>query len=61
MQAVLIIAHKDVDQVIELSKKLRSTFKVIIHFDKKTSVSEAQKKELQRLGVDYFSEISVGQ
>ena len=30
MQAVLIIAHKDIDQVIELSKKLRPTFKVII-------------------------------
>ena len=59
MQAVLIIAHKDVDQVIELSQKLRPTFKVIIHFDKKTPVSEVQEQRLQKLGVDYFSKISV--
>ncbi|MCI2030944.1 MULTISPECIES: beta-1,6-N-acetylglucosaminyltransferase [Limosilactobacillus] len=59
MQAILIIAHKDIDQVIELSKKLRPTFKVIIHFDKKAPVSEAQKQKLQQLGVDYFSTISV--
>lgn len=59
MQAVLIIAHKDVDQVIELSKKLIPAFKVIIHFDKKTTVTKQQKEKLQKLGVQFFSKISV--
>lgn len=59
MQAVLIIAHKDIDQVIELSKKLIPTFKVIIHFDRKTLVSETQKQQLAKIGADYFSKISV--
>ena len=59
MQAVLIIAHKDVDQVIALSKKLSGKFKVIIHFDKKTSVSQLQRKMLNNLDVDYFSKVNV--
>lgn len=59
MQAILIIAHKNIDQVIELSKKLNPVFKVIIHFDKKTVVTKKQRKELDKLGVQYFSKVSV--
>lgn len=59
MQAILIIAHKDIDQVVELSKKLRPAFKVIIHFDKKITVTDKQKQALDELGVQYFSKISV--
>lgn len=59
MQAVLIIAHKDVDQVVELAQKLRPTFKVIIHFDRKCPVKDEQKRVLTTLGVQFFSKISV--
>lgn len=59
MQAVLIIAHRNIDQVIQLSRKLRPTFKIIIHFDKKTRVTNEQKKKLDQIGVQYFSKISV--
>lgn len=59
MQAVLIIAHKDIDQVVELAKKLRSTFKVIIHFDKKIKITNKQKEALDNMGIQYFSKISV--
>lgn len=59
MQAVLVIAHKNIDQVVDLARKLKPCFKVIIHFDKKVTITEAQKKDLDAVGADYFSKISV--
>lgn len=59
MQAVLIIAHKDIDQVVTLAQTLRPTFKVIIHFDKATIVTDEQRAKLDQLGVQYFSKIAV--
>lgn len=35
MQAVLILAHKNIDQVIELCKKLSPCFNLYLHIDKK--------------------------
>ena len=35
MQAVLILAHKNFDQVAQLSKLLQRKFEIYIHFDKK--------------------------
>lgn len=46
MQAVLILAHKDVEQVIELTSRLSKSFKVYIHFDRKTVITDNQKEKL---------------
>ena len=36
MQAILILAHTAPEHVIKLSKLLRKSFEIYIHFDKKT-------------------------
>ena len=45
MQAVLILAHKNIDQVIKLSQQLMPAFNVYIHFDTKTDLSSEQVKK----------------
>ena len=35
MQAILIMAHRDMEQIIELTEILRKKFEVYIHFDTK--------------------------
>ena len=59
MQAVLILAHKNIDQVIELSQRLSSNFNVYIHFDRKISLSKKQELELNQLNVKFFSKYDV--
>ena len=55
MQAVLILAHKNIDQVIELSRILKDKFEIYIHIDKKTKITERQKKLLDTLKINYIS------
>ena len=55
MQAVLVLAHKNINQVIELSALLRKRFEVYIHFDKKAHLTEAQRIRLADLGVHWIS------
>lgn len=55
MQAVLVLAHKNIDQVIELSVLLRKRFEVYIHFDKKAHLTEDQQIRLADLGVHWIS------
>ena len=50
MQAVLVIAHKNIEHVIELSQLLRKQFEVYIHIDKKCNVSGLQMNELFNIG-----------
>ena len=59
MQAVLVIAHRQPEQIIALAKKLVPTFKVFIHFDTKMKVTPSQLEELDKLGVYHFSKINV--
>ncbi|MFR8033334.1 MAG: beta-1,6-N-acetylglucosaminyltransferase [Lachnospiraceae bacterium] len=60
MQAVLILAHKDAEQVLKLSKILSSHFLVYIHFDKKYHLPVELKNELTSIkGVYVYSEITV--
>lgn len=59
MQAVLILAHKNVDQVIELSERLRSNFEVFIHFDSKANLNRNQRKKLEQINVQCFSKYDV--
>lgn len=59
MQAVLIIAHKQPEQVMALAKQLVPTFKVWVHFDTKMKVTPAQQAAFDQLGVHTFSKIDV--
>lgn len=59
MQAILISAHKDVDQLIQLCSKLHHDFVIYIHFDTKCHLTDKQKRELSQLDVNYFSKINV--
>lgn len=60
MQAVLILAHKNIDQVIKLSKQLIPTFNIYIHIDTKTNLTNSQRDELQNLkNVQYISQYNV--
>lgn len=55
MQAVLILAHTDMQHVINLSKKLVPYFNVYIHIDKKTQISSEEKQQLNSLPINYYS------
>lgn len=59
MQAVLILAHKNLDQVISLVKILRTCFEVYIHIDKKCHISNLHKEAFEKLSVKFYSEIDV--
>lgn len=59
MQAVLIIAHRDFEQVYRLAKKLLPTFNVYIHFDKKMPLTNEQAKLLAASKIEWISEVDV--
>lgn len=59
MQAILILAHKNLQQVIQLSGLLRSTFEVYVHIDKKSNVTTEQLASFNRLGVHIYQKIDV--
>lgn len=60
MQAVLILAHQDVNQIIKLSKQLVPTFNVYIHFDTKTSISKQQQAQLNEMeNLQFISKYNV--
>lgn len=59
MQAVLVIAHKNIEHVIELSQQLRKQFEVYIHIDKKCNVSGLQMNELFNIGAHVYQSVDV--
>lgn len=59
MQAVLIQAHKNIQQVIELARLLEKEFLVYIHLDKKAIIEKEQKAEIEKLNVVVISKVSV--
>lgn len=59
MQAILILAHKNIQQVIDLSNLLASNFKVFVHIDKNYHLSQKEIKQLQNNNIQYLSEINV--
>ena len=59
MQAILILAHKNIQQVVELSRKLNSNFNVYIHFDKKMSLDNDYLKVLENENIRYISQEDV--
>lgn len=59
MQAVLILAHKDVSQIIALANLLKRKFLVLVHFDKSLGLTSADKERLKENNVKYFSKVNV--
>ena len=59
MQAVLILAHKNIDQVIELSKRLSTSFNVYVHLDKKAAITEIQEKKMEKATASFISKYDV--
>lgn len=55
MQAVLILAHKNIGQVIDLATILSKSFNVYIHLDIKASISQDEKEKLKKLPVNVYS------
>ena len=60
MQAVLVVAHKDAEQIIELSKILTRKFEVYIHFDTKYCIPKEAAEILKSMAhVHLFQKIAV--
>ena len=59
MQAILILAHKNIDQVTKLATILNNNFEVYIHFDKKMNIPENYKQILDKKNIHYISKIDV--
>lgn len=59
MQAVLILAHRDFDEVLNLSKLLQKRFQVYIHFDTKMELTEQNQQALENHSIKYVQEIEV--
>lgn len=59
MQAILIMAHRDIEQVKELARLLRNCFEVYIHFDKKFDVQQQDLQTLKEMGAYTFQKINV--
>lgn len=59
MQAILILAHKDLPQVTKLALILNRRFKVYIHFDKKMVLTQADLKILDDNNIHHLSEVAV--
>lgn len=59
MQAVLILGHKNPDQIISLCDHLRKYFDVYLHMDSKATIDDNQVQSIKRLGVHYFSKYNV--
>ena len=59
MQAVLILAHKNIDQVIELANRLSTNFEIYIHLDKKADITKNQLQKLKKVSKEYISKYDV--
>lgn len=59
MQAVLILAHKNVEQVFKLSKLLSSKFNVYVHFDTKTNLTDEDKTLFVKNNIKVYSKYNV--
>lgn len=59
MQAVLILAHKNVAQVLKLSKLLSSKFNVYVHFDTKANLTNEDKMCFKKNNINIYSKYNV--
>lgn len=54
-QAILILAHKNIDQVLKLSEYLLTQFNVYIHLDTKVRLTSEQAERFQTLNNNYHT------
>lgn len=60
MQAILILAHGDINHLYRLCQKMQERFQVYVHIDKKSSLwVNGEYNKLDELDVEYFSEVEV--
>lgn len=59
MQAILILAHKNIEHVTKLATILHNNFEVYIHSDKKMNIPENYKQILDKKNIHYISKIDV--
>ena len=59
VQAVLILAHKNLDQVIELCNTLNSFFNVYVHVDNKCQITTEQRRKLKDVSSYYSNKYNV--
>ncbi|HAB48823.1 MULTISPECIES: beta-1,6-N-acetylglucosaminyltransferase [Ligilactobacillus] len=59
MQAILLLAHKEMPLIKELTQKLSKSFEVYIHFDTKMQLSAADEAFLKEHKIHYISEVKV--
>ena len=59
MQAILLLAHKEMPLIKELTQKLSKSFEIYIHFDTKMQLSAADKAFLKEHKIHYISEVKV--
>lgn len=58
-QAILVLAHKNFQQVFDLTKCLSPYFKVYVHFDKKKKLSVEQCQRFKSSSINIFQQFSV--
>ena len=59
MQAILILAHRDTEQVLRLADKLRQSFEIYIHFDTKLKLSNQEKEALKEKNIHWYQCVEV--
>ncbi|MGO2952506.1 MAG: beta-1,6-N-acetylglucosaminyltransferase [Lactobacillus sp.] len=59
MQAVLIVAHKNIEQMIKLANLLSRKFAVYVHIDKEYHLSRDEEAQLAKNHIRYISEVAV--
>ena len=59
MQAILLLAHKEMPLIKEMTQKLSKSFEIYIHFDTKMQLSAADEAFLKEHKIHYISEVKV--
>lgn len=59
MQAMLILAHKDLEQMVEFTKLLKDEFEVYVHIDTKTPLTEEVRSYLDNNNIHYLQQVDV--
>lgn len=54
-QAILILAHNNVDYVYKLAKKLSEYFEIFIHFDTKCKLTQESKENFKKNSINCYS------
>lgn len=59
MQAIMIVAHKNPEQILELCSLLKPEFNIYVHFDTKCPLSQDNINAFKKMNVNVYSKYSV--